>query len=336
MNPQKYWLIPADNLEEIILRLNWLRGLFAILIVIGHCSMEFERELLLFYIIHKFNMVGVCFFFYVSGLSLTYNFYHKQDYLKHFLRNKVLFLLVLALISALIGNLLRTFFLNVPLNWNIAMLTEFNWYVYEMIVFYIAFYLLYSMIFMPYYREFFMAVITVGICLITIYFDRYGSWFGWTKAYYISSFSFLFGIVMGEHYDGIRSRFRKHRVIYSIILFLFGLGCCISLKWPDGSWGRALVENLVGICVMSLVTEFVAFVNPKAIPGVSEIISFLTERSTEIYLYQFCLLSIVAELYARNSMVINISYILVVAVSVCILAYIMHFIDGWIGKLIKK
>ena len=335
MNSQPMGLIPAKNLKEIISRLNFLRGLFAILIVIGHCSMAFEKELLPFYLIHKFNMVGVCFFFFVSGLSLTYNFNHKQGYLKHFLRNKAVFLFILALISVVVGNLLKTVILGMQLDWNVTLLTQFNWYVYEMIVFYIAFNLLYSMINVPYCREILMAVITVGIFLMTIYFDIYDIWAG-AHSYYISCFSFLFGIVIGEHYDRIKEQFCEHGLIYSTVLLLVGLGCCVSLKLPYTNWGGALLKNLMGICVMSLVTVVVTFIIPQDIPGVRRILSFLTKRSTEIYLYQFCLLDIAAELYARNNMVIDISYIMVVVVSVCVLACIMHYIDGWVGKLVKR
>lgn len=89
-------------------------------------------------------------------------------------------------------------------------------------------------------------------------------------------------------------------------------------------------------CVMALVTEFVAFISPQDISGIRSIISFLIKRSTAVYLYQFCLLGIVAELYARNNMVIDISYILVVVVSVCVVAGIMHYIDGWVGKVVKR
>lgn len=87
---------------------------------------------------------------------------------------------------------------------------------------------------------------------------------------------------------------------------------------------------------MSLITVVVAFINPQDIPGVRRIISFLTKRSTEVYLYQFCLLKIVAELYARNGMAIDISYIVAIVVSVCVLACIMHFVDGWVEKLVKR
>lgn len=144
-------------------------------------------------------------FLFVSELSLTYNFYHKQGYLKHLLRNKTVLFFVLALISVVVGNLLKTVILGIQLDWNVTLPTEFNWYVYEKIVLYLAFYLLYSIISAPYYREIFMAVITVGICLITIYFYRYGTWSGWTKAYYISSLSFLFEFL----WESITTKLRR-------------------------------------------------------------------------------------------------------------------------------
>lgn len=209
-----------NSLKEIIHRLNYLRGLFAILIVIGHCSMAFEKELLLFFVIHKFNMVGVCFFFYVSGLSFTYNFYNKQGYLKHFVRNKIVFFIIIACVSMLVGNLLKTIFLQVPLYLSVTLLITFNWYVYEMLVFYLLFFLLFSVIDKPIYREMLMVIITLEICLITIYFYRYGLWSDWVKSYYLSCFSFPFGIVMGEQFDQVKKKFCEHGSIYMNILVL--------------------------------------------------------------------------------------------------------------------
>ena len=328
-------MVPTSDLKEIIHRLNYLRGLFAILIVMGHCSMAFEKELLPFFIIHKFNMVGVCFFFYISALSITYNFYNKQGYLKHFVRNKIVFFIVIACVSLLVGNLLKTIFLQVPLYFNLTLLTTLNWYVYEMLVFYFLFFLLYSLIDTSVHREILMTVITLCICLITIYFDRYGSWTGWTKSYYLSCFSFPFGIVMGEHYDRIKRKFCKHGLIYSSALFLVSLGCCISLILPDSNLGGVLLKNFMGICVMALVTVFVSFINVQSIPIVGSIISFLTKQSAEIYLYQFSVLDIVQKLYERNNMAIDISYILFSVAGVCVIAYMMRYIDVWIAGKIK-
>ena len=219
MNPQILGLITTNNLKEIISRLNFLRGLFAILIVIGHCSIVFEKELLPLYLIHKFNMVGVCFFFFASGVSLTYNFYHKQGYLKHFLRNKALYLFIVAFLSLLAGNLLKAVILKVSLNWGIVLLTQFNWYIYEILIFYFTFYFVYSKVQKKYYRELIILAVTVVICFTTIYFDRHGEWGGWGKSYYISCFSFPYGIIIGEHFDQIKRKFCGHVLIYSAALF---------------------------------------------------------------------------------------------------------------------
>lgn len=64
MNSQNIGLIPTSNLKEIISRLNFLRGLFAILVVIGHCGGILEKELPTYYLIHKFaRQGGVLFLF---------------------------------------------------------------------------------------------------------------------------------------------------------------------------------------------------------------------------------------------------------------------------------
>lgn len=278
-------VVPVDNLQDIISRVNSLRGLFAILIVIGHCSMAFDKELLPLYLIHKFNMVGVCFFLFVSGLSLTYNFYHKQGYLRHFLRNKALYLFIVTSLSMLVGNLLKAVILNISLGWSIVLLTQFNWYIYEILIFYITFYLVYSKVQKKYYRELIILAVTMGISFITVYFDKYGEWSGWTKSYYISCFSFLYGIVIGEHFDQIKRRFCEHGLIYGVALFWVSLGCCIPLKLPDSNWVGVLLKNLMGICIMSLIIEIVAFINPYNIPIIKSFLPFLTKRSLEIYLY---------------------------------------------------
>ena len=140
---------------------------------------------------------------------------------------------------------------------------------------------------------------------------------------------------MGEHYDRIKRKFCKHGLIYSSALFLVSLGCCISLILPDSNWGGVLLKNLMGICVMALVTVFVAFINLQSIPIVGSIISFLTRQSAEVYLYQFSVLDIVQKIYERNNMTIDASYILVSVAGVCVIAYVMRYIDVWIAEKIK-
>lgn len=126
-----------------IQRMNYMRGLFALLIVLGHCSMHFEKEILPLLIIHKFNMVSVCFFFIISGWSLTYNFYNKKNYLGSFLKNKVLKLIIFAVVCQIVGKLSNWLVLHKPVSVGVELITGWNWYIYEIVAYYIAFFFIY-------------------------------------------------------------------------------------------------------------------------------------------------------------------------------------------------
>lgn len=324
--------------EKMVARLNMLRGLFAILIVIGHCSMRFEKELLPFYIIHKFNMVGVCFFFYVSGFSLLYNLRTKENYLQHFLRNKMLSLFIIALLSQLVSRILAAGILHEKLNINVALLGTFNWYIYEMLIFYLVFYLTYRLKGMDIGGGWIILFIaTFIIAVTTLYFFRYGSWTGWTAVYYFSSLSFPFGVAMCEYYETVFVRLEKHKVLYSIGLLFLAAACCVSLVLPqDSFWGGIVLRNLMGICIMSVVTLGVSAVDFKEVPLVGAVISFLTRYSTEIYLYQFCWLDIITKLYHREQQRIDIGYIAVVTGMTLLTALVFRPIDSRITRAVKK
>lgn len=329
-------MVVQINKKEVISRLNMLRGLFAILIVIGHCSQRFEKEILPFFIIHKFNMVGVCFFFFVSGLSLTYNFRTRQNYLKNFIKNKVVVLFLFAVLNQVIYHILQAAILNEKLNISLSLLSEFNWYIYEMIVFYIMFYIVFRFIDKSIVRNITIFFITFLVAVITLYFYRYGKWSGWSMAYYISSFSFPFGILMSEYFESIMSRLNKHIVIYCILLVCVAAGCCVSLAFPRDSFlGGVILKNIMGICIMTVVTVMVSIVDIRKIPVVGAVILFLTGYSTEIYLYQFCWLDIIARLYERSGVEINIGYIVLVTGVTVLTAVVMRRVDGYILKYVK-
>ena len=167
-------MVVQINKKEVISRLNMLRGLFAILIVIGHCSQSFEKEILPFFIIHKFNMVGVCFFFFVSGISLTYNFRTRQNYLKNFIKNKAAVLFLFAVLNQVIYHILKAVILNEKLNIRLSFFSEFNWYIYEMIVFYIMFYMVFRFIDKGIVRNIILFFLTFLVAVITLYFYKYG------------------------------------------------------------------------------------------------------------------------------------------------------------------
>lgn len=155
--------------SQTITRINSLRGLFAIMIVIGHCSMYFEKELFPLMLIHKFNMVSVCFFFMASGISLSYNLEHKKDYLKGFVRKKIFLLMVFSFMAQVIGEVLKGIVLYEPIMFGLRMITRWNWYIYEMAVLYLIFYIVNNTVKRLYIREIIFWALSFNICLITLH-----------------------------------------------------------------------------------------------------------------------------------------------------------------------
>lgn len=278
--------------KTAINRMNYLRGLFAIMIVIGHSSMMFEKELLPLLVIHKFNMVSVCFFFIVSGWSLTYNFKNKTDYLKGFIINKAVKLFIFAFICEIIDRLISFLILKKPIGIDSGLLTNYNWYVYETIVFYIAFYFSYKYLKHKNLRVLAMAIVSVAVSVFTWYMSNNTETF-WTHAFHFSSLCFLWGIVLHEYYHLFKVIIQK-KILSSAVLFVLGAASCICLKMPQGSFvGGIILHNIIGICVMTIIALFAHYIDYKKIP----IVGFLTSYSTEIYLYQFMMLTICAEVY---------------------------------------
>ena len=106
----------------------------------------------------------------------------------------------------------------------------------------------------------------------------------------------------------------------------------MSLVLPqDSFWGGIVLRNLMGICIMSVVTLGVSAVEFKEVPLVGAVISFLTR-----YLYQFCWLDIITKLYHREQQRIDIGYIAVVTGMTLLTALVFRPIDSRITRAVKK
>lgn len=68
--------------------LNYLRGMMALWIVLGHCGAKFSDETLWLFIIHKSCLIVVGFFLFLSGYGLELSLDKKENYLEGFLQKK--------------------------------------------------------------------------------------------------------------------------------------------------------------------------------------------------------------------------------------------------------
>lgn len=309
-----------------IKRMNYLRGLFAVLIVIGHCSMMFEKEILPLLIIHKFNMVAVGFFFIVSGWSLSYNCNNRKNYLKGFLVKKCVKLFLFALVSTTVSAILSSLVLSVPIDLKPGTLLSFNWYIYEMLIFYAIFFIAYKIKWKKQFRLIFIWAFSLIFSLVSLCLVKHNLWI--TAVWYFSSLCFAWGITIQECYDFFKKVLNK-RVLTSIVLLIIAGISCLSLKMPRDSFiGGVIMHNTLAIGIMSVVAIWAHYIDYTKIP----ILDKLTDLSTEIYLYQFVALNIVFELFARKGLSVNMLYVLFVLIGTILLAIVMHFVDKFISK----
>lgn len=232
--------------QTIISRINSLRGLCAIMIVIGHCSMRFEKELLPLILIHKLNMVSVCFFFMASGISLYYNLEYKKEYLKGFIRKKIIVLMIFALIAQLIGEILKGVVLDRSIILNLSIITGWNWYIYEMAVMYLIFYIVSRVVKRLFVREILFWILSLVICLVTLHFYKNRSWEGWTGSYYYSTLSFPLGVSIYLHFDYLRKALYNKPILKCAILVSVAACACICLTMPkDTVLGGIVLRNML-------------------------------------------------------------------------------------------
>lgn len=322
----------CENEKEFVKGLNFWRGLFACIIVIGHCSMNFEKEFILLALVHRCNIIGVWYFLFVSGFSMAYNNKIRSTYMDHFLRNKVFLLMVFALISQIVEKILA-FALCGSEPKVIELLSGWNWYVYEIIVFYFAFAGVNRFISNKGARLTVLFLVAILISVATLLGWKYGSWTGWTRSFYVSTFLFPFGVFCEYYYDEIIAFARKK-------LMLLGLLCAVMLVcmgfivlFPKNVLSEVLMKNIAGMAGISFVAFVTYFYGAKLSCKLEE---FFTGISTEIYLYQFGVLRIVKQIFDHYDRKISFDYVIIVFFTTVVLALLMNMVNKKITALVKK
>ena len=259
---------------------NRLRGLFALEIVVGHV-VRYENSLL--YPLGKFMIISVAFFFFVSAYGMARSFHRKQNYLTHFLFPKCAYLLLLAAI-AYAHSLLVRLLAGEPIDPGRILggfFVSTNWYIWELLFFYILFYLVYR--FLPRYRVIVILAVTAAGTVLC-----YSS--GLAQGYYSSSLAFPVGLLFCERFDAVTGFLKT--VPGKIMTFLLTCAGLSSLAFgPDSVIGMVVLRNLMCLSGLILLTYFLAYFTPD-----NFFLRILGKYSTEIYLYQFVFLQLTGEI----------------------------------------
>lgn len=213
----------ALSRENCLQNLNDLRGLFALEIVLGHV-VRYEHTIL--FPLGKFMICSVAFFYFVSAFGMAVSFERKKNYLNlNFLLSKPFYLFILSLVFFLLGMIIDAVcpndlsYITPGIRW--AYLLTTNWYIWELIGFYLLFFCVYK--FMPRFRVLFLCIITL---ILSVILYHKGFW----EAYVASTFAFPAGLLCGEYFAQVKKFLLSCKgILTAVLLGTFGL-CCLLVR----------------------------------------------------------------------------------------------------------
>ena len=305
---------PLTKEADFFFSFNRLRGFFALDIVAGHV-VRYESSLL--YPIGKFMIISVAFFFFVSAYGMARSYDAKEDYLHGFLFSKFSYLLAIAVIAYLHSLIIKFLFTGSiePKHIIRGFFTSTNWYIWELLFFYLLFFLIYRYILK--YR-----VSIIGV--LTLLFATGGFAIGLPQHYYSSAMAFPAGLLFYEHFNTV-TRFLKTvwGKLSTIIMTIAGLYSLFLGE--DSLLGMVYLRNLICLAFLLLLTYFISYFEVS-----NKILTYLGKYSTEIYLYQFVFL-----LLTERQLAYQVRIPVVVAFTF-LSALVLHPLNIWVKKKLKN
>lgn len=292
---------------------NIIRGICCIIVVLVHIPLEhgnFIQDA-----IGSFGYIAVTVFFLLSAFGLKYSLENKKDYLKHFLKNR----LIVIYIPFILANLLYQI-ITIRNGFDILSIIGIKniTFVGELILFYLIFYIVYKNIKNIKIADIVMISLVVIFSIVSYLFK-----FGW----YVECLGFAYGIIIFNIQDKINNMLNKH---YFINLLIFtGLSIILGIvyiKIKNVELINYIIKIILGISLISLIS--VLF---KKIRVYNKFLDILGNISYEIFLLHTIIIYIL-----RNLNIISGLYIITVLIITIICAYIMNKIDNKISKLIKN
>ena len=306
----------SDKLKKM----NGLRGLLALEIVIGH-SIRYSGGIL--FPFGKFMICGVALFFFVSAWGLVLSYSSKPNYLDmHYFLSKPVYLFLVA-VSIYAISVAIDFVLPQDLGFvaSLGSLYGFfvytNWYIWYQILFYLLFWFTYRYLYR--WRVAIIAIVTV-VLVIAAYA------MGWADSWMLTQFAFPAGIVFAENYERA-SEFVASWRGKALIVVLVGFGLGALFLPMEGFVATVLMRNSIclgAVMIMLYICEIGWLIN-------NPVSRFLKKYSLEIYVSQFVWL-----FYIEN---INPGYWTRVGIMLAgtgLTAFVVHWPIVVIRRLVKK
>lgn len=309
-----------NNSEELFIRYNNLRGYLAIIVLLSH--IWGYTGLLLLVPFNKIVTIAVAMFFFLSGWGMVRSANKKEHYVKEIFTVKIPFLLWMAILAYAFSAILEKALLEKTIEgqflpfgiWSFIRST--NWYVWELIVFYLLFSICVCFI----KREHWLLVVgTVSAVAFVVLFKV-----GVVEAYYNSIIGFAFGMYLGNRNADMINRDSVKVPIYAIIVLMCSFGCMFVLNHESILF--AVIRNIAAVGGILFVLWMLQYWNP-----IDDVSRWISKISPEIYFYHMPIALILSQL--DMGVMVYVGSVIVISV---IVAIIFNVIDNCVQIRLKK
>ena len=216
-----------------------IQGFAAVAIIVHHLAQELAQEAGAIGFFTELGVLFVGIFFFFAGYGLYTSLKTKENYLKGFLKKRLVTILIpfyMCILVFTVAECIRgTRFtplqlLGVLSGW--SLINPHMWYIVEIAILYLAFYVIYRLI-----KNRTAATVVMGIFVIAMMagslmlaHGKDMSASGWFQGewWYNSSFLFVIGIIVSKHSEGLRRIARK-----AYVILLLGLAALLVLLGPQ-------------------------------------------------------------------------------------------------------
>lgn len=208
-----------------------IQGFACVGIIFHHISQNLKADASLFQFMSELGVLFVGIFFFFSGYGLYTSLLTKKDYLKGFLRKRLVTILipfymciaVFTVASCICGKKYSVPELLATLSgW--SMINSHMWYIIEITILYLAFFIFYKLIKNRTVATIFMTLFVLAMMGGSLYLchgkDMGCAYWFMGEWWYNASLLFIVGILVSKHQEAFRKVARKG---YLVLLPLFGI-----------------------------------------------------------------------------------------------------------------
>lgn len=336
-----------------------LQGFCAIGIMLHHMSQVItQNNTLNKGLLNTFCDIGVFFvgiFFFCSGFGLYTSFKSKPDYLKGFLRKRLPAILIpfyvgniiFVVTSILFGAEYSTGQLVSALTGWVLMNTQL-WYIVEIFVLYIVFYILFRLIKKESVAYGLMGIFVVGLMIFSLLLghDRTtisgGAWFK-GEWWYNGILVFFVGMTFARHYQFLMKKIQKFYWIF-LAVGICGTGVFYILTeymlktkgyWCEAENYRGYLEKVQTLsCQLPMIIFMVVtfLLITMKVQFKNKVLSFLGKISLEVYIIHNLFIMSLRDIIPTNDFLFILSvYVLSISMAV-----ILHVFDKKLIQLVSE